>query len=76
MRELLGALRVVEVGAEDEQALREVLVGLKLEEACAVVAAAPGPFAVLLVPLVGDPVREVSEVAQVFLEGPTRPLSA
>ena len=46
-----------------------MLVRLKLEEACAVVAAAPGPFAVLLVPLVGDPVREVREVAQVVLEG-------
>ena len=66
VRELVGALRWVEVGAEDEQALREVLVRLKLEEACAVVDAAPGPCAVLLVPLVGDPVREV---AQIVLEG-------
>ena len=64
----MGALRWVEVGAEDEQALREVLVRLQLEEAGAVVAAAPGPFAVLLVPLVGDPVREVREVAQIVLE--------
>ena len=40
VRELVGALRCVEVGAEYEQALREVLVRLKLEEACAVVAAA------------------------------------
>ena len=69
MRELVGALRWVEVGAEDEQALREVLIRLNLEEACAVVAAAPGPCAVLLVPLVGDPVREVREVAQIVLEG-------
>ena len=68
VRELVGALRWVEVGAEDEQALCEVLVRLKLQEACAVVAAAPGPCAVLLVPLVGDPVREVREVAQIVLE--------
>ena len=52
-RELVGALRGVEVGAEDKQALREMLVRLKLKEACAIVAAAPGPFAVLLVALVG-----------------------
>ena len=36
--ELVGALRGVKVGAEDQQALREVLVRLKLKEACAVVA--------------------------------------
>jgi len=69
VRELVGTLRWVEVGAAEEQALREVLVCLKLEEACAVVVAAPGPCAVLLVPLVGDPVREVREVAQIVLEG-------
>ena len=46
-----------------------MLVRLKLKEACAVVAATPGPFALLLVVLVGDHVGEVSEVAQVVLEG-------
>ena len=54
VRELVGALRGVEVGAEYKQALREILVSLKLKEACAVAAAAPGPFAVMLVALVGD----------------------
>ena len=40
VRELVGALRVVQVGAEDQQTVRKVLVRLKLNEACAVVAAA------------------------------------
>ena len=65
----LGALRGVEVGAEYQQALREVLVRLKLKEASAVVAAAPSPFAVLLVALVGDHVGKVGKVTQVVLEG-------
>ena len=69
VRELMGALRGVEVGADDQQTLGEVLVRQKLKEACAVVAAAPGSFAVLLVALVCDHVGEVHEVAQVVLEG-------
>ena len=50
----MEALRWVEMGAEDQQALRKVLVRLKLKEACAIVVAAPGPFAVLLGALVGQ----------------------
>ena len=69
VRELMGALSGVEVGADDQQTLGEVLVRQKLKEACAVVAAAPGSFAVLLVALVCDHVGEVHEVAQVVLEG-------
>ena len=59
MRELVGELRGVQVGAEEQQALREVFVRLKLKEA----------WALLLVALVSDHVGDVSEVAQVFLEG-------
>ena len=55
MREL--ALREVQVGAKDQQALPEVLVRLRLNEASAVVAPAQGPFAVLLEELVGDQAR-------------------
>jgi len=68
VREIVGALRGVEMGAEDQQALRKVPVRLKIKEACAVAAAAPGPFAVLLVALVGNHVGEVRGVAQVVLE--------
>ena len=46
----------------------KVLVRLTLKETCAIVAAAPGPFAVLLVELVGYHVGEVHEVAQVVVE--------
>ena len=69
VRELVGALLRVQVGSEDQQTVREVLVRLKIKEACAVVAAALGPFAVLLVALVGDHVGEVCEVAQIVIEG-------
>ena len=65
----MGALRGVEVGADDQQALREVLGRLKLKEACAVVADARGPFAVLQEGLLCDHVGEVRGVAQVVLEG-------
>ena len=46
----------------------KVLVRLTLKETCAIVAAAPGPFAVLLIELVGYHVGEVHEVAQVVVE--------
>ena len=47
--------------------MRAVLVSLELEKACAVVAAAPYTFAVLLVAFVGDHFRKVREIAQVFI---------
>ena len=64
----MEALRGFEACADDQQALLIVLVSLELENACAVVAAAPYTFAVLLVAFVGDHVGKVREIAQVFIE--------
>ena len=75
VRELVGALQVVVVGAEDQQALREVLVHLDLEEVCAVVSAPSCSFDLLLEALVRNHADEVRKVAT-FIKTPTRPFSA